>query len=192
MACLNCNGARAEYSFDALEVHTLHVRDFGGERVIQALGERVRFEVCGACASEEVRASLFPAVRVLRKCWGFGVVLAVGAVLSLTLTLSDEMIALRVIGPLGVFVGVSGIVGRVREVLARRKVLEAMSESERLRDSAWVCALRNAPKKFGDNDITYIPINSQTMSMTEAELSDRYNLIPAIASLARKNLWTAG
>ncbi len=190
MACLNCNEARTEYSFDALEVHTLHVRDFGGERLIQALGERVTFEVCGACASEEVRASLFPAVRILRKCWGFGVVLAVGAVLSLTLTLSDEMIALRVLGPMCVFVGVSGIVGRVREVLARRKVLEAMSESERLMDSAWECALKNAPKKFGDNDITYIPIKSQTQSMTEAELAERYNLIPAIASLARKNLWT--
>ncbi len=91
------------------------------------------------------------------------------------------MIALRVIGPLGVFVGVSGIVRRVSEVLARRKVLEAMSESERLKDSAWMCAVRNAPNKFGDNDITYIPLD-EANSLRPEELAVKYDLLPPISA----------
>lgn len=181
MKCLSCEKPNPEYSFRVLEVHTLHVRDFDGERLIQALGDERIFELCAACVSEEVRASLFPAMRILRRCAGFVGVLAVGAVMSLTLTLSDEMIALRVLGPMCVFVGVSGIFARVKEILARRKVLESMSEPERLKASAWECVLKSAPKKFGDNDITYIPID-EAISLQPEELAVKYDLLPPIAA----------
>ncbi|MCR4817896.1 MAG: hypothetical protein K5841_02930, partial [Fretibacterium sp.] len=56
------------YAFRFLEVHTLHVRDFGGERLIQALGELGKCEISAACARTELGAALFPVRRLLKKC----------------------------------------------------------------------------------------------------------------------------
>ena len=118
MKCLCCEKSPAEYSFRVLEVHTLHVRDFDGERLIQSLGEERVFSVCAACVSSEMRAVLFPAARILKKCAGFGVLILVGLVMSLTLSLNAEMMgAVRILGPLAVLTGISGIIGKIREIL---------------------------------------------------------------------------
>ena len=180
MKCLCCESPDPEYRFDVLEVHTLHVRDFDGEKLIQALGEKKRFEVCTACAQSELRAVLFPAKRLLRECLPFVLLLAVGAVLTLTLSFQDVMSALRAIGPLAVFVGISGMIGKVRDVLARRKFLLGREDSERL--SAWECLLRTAPTKYNDNDITYIPVDEKTADLNVRALAEKYCLIPAIAN----------
>ena len=72
------------YAFRVLEVHTLHVRDFGGERLIQALGEIGDYEVSVARARSELRAALFPAREITRKGLPFLLILIVGAALCLT------------------------------------------------------------------------------------------------------------
>ena len=166
-----------------LEVHTLHVRDFDGEKLIQALGEEKVLSVCAACVSEEMRASLFPAGRILRACSGFGGLVLAGLVMTLTLSLRDVMSALRVIGPMAVFVGVSGIAGKVREILKVRRNLEGMSEDGRLKACAWECVMKSAPKKYEDNDITYILID-EAEKLTPEELAMKHNLLPPIASKA--------
>ena len=191
MPCLSCNKSPAEYSFRVLEIHTLHVRDFDGEKLIQSLGEERVFSVCAACVSSEMRVSLFPAVRILRECAGFGVLVLVGLVMSLTLSLNPEMMtAIRILGPVGVFTGIAGIVGRVREILSQRKILAGLSENDARRFAAWECVLQNAPKKYGDNDITYIPFDDKTMKMSAAELAEKYNLIPAISRQVHERLLT--
>ena len=189
MTCLNCKGSsKGAYSFHVIEVHTLHIRDFDGERVIQALGEFQDYDICAACASDEVQAVLFPAKRIAMKCLPFMLLGTVGLVLSLTLTLQDVMTALRAIGPLAVFVGVSGMAGKVREILKERETLLGMSRDDALKYSAWQLLLRNAPKKYNDNDITYIPVNKDTLNMKASELSERYGLLPAIADKLRNQI----
>lgn len=183
MKCIVCSSSQPEYSFRVLEVHTLHIRDFGGEKLVQALGEKKRYDVCTACAQSELRAVLFPVGRLLRECWPFVALLAVGAALTFTLSLRDVMSALRAIGPMCVFVGVSGTVGKVRDVLARRKFLLGREDAERL--SAWECVLRNAPKKFNDNDITYIPVE-EVVGLKAEDLAAKYELLPAIARKAKE------
>ena len=184
MPCLSCSESPAEYSFRVLEIHTLHVRDFDGERLIQSLGEERVFSVCSACVSSEMRAVLFPAVRILNRCAGFGVLVLAGLVMTLTLSLKPELMgAVRVLGPLAVLTGISGILGRVREILAQRKILAGLSEDDALRFSAWGCVLKNAPKKYSDNDITYIPVDD-AMSLSPEELAVKYGLLPAISRKA--------
>lgn len=183
MSCLSCNKSPAEYRFRVLEVHTLHVRDFGGERIIQALGEEREFSVCAACVSSEMQAVLYPAGRILRKCSGFVVLILAGLGLTLAVSLREVMTALRAIGPLAVFVGVSGTIGKVREVLTRRKFLLGREDAERL--SAWECVLRNAPKKYHDNDITYIPAED-VVGLKPEDLAAKYELLPAIARRAKE------
>ncbi|MBQ7543327.1 MAG: hypothetical protein IJT02_00095 [Synergistaceae bacterium] len=184
MKCISCNNPQPEYSFRVLEVHTLHVRDFGGEKLIQALGETRTFDVCAACVSSEMRASLYPAGRILRRCTGFAGLFLAGIVMSLTLSLRDIMNALRVIGPLCVFVGVSGTIARVRDALAQRRLLAGMTEPEALKLCAWQCVLKSAPKKYEDNDITYIPVDDAE-SLAPEELAVKYNLLPPISRKVR-------
>ena len=180
MKCICCEGSPAPFRFEVLEVHTLHVRDFGGEKLIQALGDKKEFSVCTACAQSELRAVLFPAGRIARKCWGFGVLVLAGLVLSLTLSLQDVMNALRVLGPLCVFVGLSGIISETQKVLALRREMLSPGEAEALRASAWRCVLLKAPKKYGDNDITYIPLEDAE-GLSPEELAGKYGLLPAIS-----------
>ena len=186
MKCISCNNSQPEYSFRVLEVHTLHIRDFSGERLVQALGEEKVFSVCAACVSSEMRASLYPAGRILRKCSGFTLLFLAGLGLTLTLSLREVMPALnalRLIGPLAAFVGVSGTIGKMREILTQRKILAGMSEPEARKFSAWQCVLNSAPKKYNDNDITYIPIDDAQI-FTPEELAVQYGLLAPISRKA--------
>ena len=183
MKCISCNNSQPEYSFRVLEVHTLHIRDFSGERLVQALGEMRTFEVCAACVSSEMRAVLYPAGRILRKCSGFTLLFLAGLGLTLTLSLREVMPALRVLGPLAAFVGVSGTISKFREILTQRKNLAGMSEQEGRKFSAWQCVLKHAPRKFNDNDITYIPIDDER-AFTPAELAVKYGLLAPISRKA--------
>lgn len=189
MLCLSCNKSPAEYSFRVLEIHTLHVRDFDGEKLIQSLGEERVYEVCAACVSSEMRAVLFPAVRILKGCAGFGVLALVGLVMSLTLSLNAEMMtAIRILGPVAVVTGMSGIFGKVREILRQRKILAGLSEEDARRYAAWQCVLKHAPKKYNDNDLTYIPVSEETLGMDVKALAEKYTLIPAIANKAQLSI----
>ena len=187
--CINCKKNSPDaLNFRILEVHTLHIRDFDGERVIQALGEFQEYDVCMACASEEVQALLLPAKRIMMRCVPFALLVIVGIALSLLLTFRDIMPALRVIGPMAIVVGIIGITGKFREILSEREAVSKMSCDDAVRHCAWQLVLRNAPKKYGDNDITYIPVNDDTMRMSARELSENYGLIPAIANQVRLTL----
>ena len=175
-------------NFRVLEVHTLHIRDFDGERVIQALGEFQEYEICTACASEEVQALLLPAKRIMMRCLPFALLVIVGIALSLLLTFRDIMPALRVIGPMAIVVGIIGITGKFREILSEREAVSKMSCDDAVRHCAWQLVLRNAPKKYGDNDVTYIPLNKDTMRMSAKELSERYNLLRTISLKAHEKI----
>ena len=172
------------YAFRVLEVHTLHVRDFGGERLIQALGEIGDYEVSVARARSELRAALFPAREIARKGLPFLLLLIVGAALCLTLTPRDTMFAFRALGPIALFCGAAGMVSETGRLLKERTRVRAMDLNTALRDSAWRRFLRDAPKKHEDNDITYIPIDGETLGLTPKGLELKYNLLPAISRQA--------
>ena len=187
MLCLNCKKDSPDaLTFRVLEVHTLHIRDFDGEKVIQALGEFQDYDVCAACASEEERAVLYPAKRIAAKCFPFVLLMIAGTVLSLLLTFREILPAVRALGPLAVMVGAIGTAGKVREILSERESVSKMNRDEAVRYCAWRLVLKNAPKKYEDNDITYIPVNKTTLSMTALQLSEKFNLLPAIAHRARE------
>lgn len=187
MLCLKCGTDSPDVlKFRVLEVHTLHIRDFSGERIIQALGESNEYEICTACASEEVQALLLPAGRIVRMCLPFVLLGTVGAVLSVLLTFGDFMPAIRVIGPLAVIVGVIGTAGKIRDILRERESVSKMNHDEAVRYSAWQLLLRYAPKKFGDNDITYIPVSKDTLNMTPSLLAENYDLLPSISVKAHE------
>ncbi len=195
MSCLECkNDSSDVLKFRVLEVHTLHIRDFDGEKIIQALGEFQDYEICTACALEGVRAFLYPAKLILRKCFAFAVLILAGMILTLTLTVNDSwpllegVFAVKALGPLAVIVGVSGVIGKVRGILRVRESVSKMNHDEAVRYSAYRLVIKNAPKKYQDNDITYIPVSKETQSMSASQLAEEYNLLPAISLKAHEML----
>ena len=104
------------------------------------------------------------------------------------LTFGDMMPVLRVIGPMAVVVGIIGVAGKVRDILSEREAVSKLNHDKAVRYSAWQLVLRNAPKKFGDNDITYIPVNDETKRMSAKELSERYNLLRTISLKAHEKI----
>ena len=195
MSCLECkNDSSDVLKFRVLEVHTLHIRDFDGEKIIQALGEFQDYEICTACALKGVRAFLYPAKLILRKCFAFAVLILAGMILTLTLTVNDSwpllegVFAVKALGPLAVIVGVSGVIGKVRGILRVRESVSKMNHDEAVRYSAYRLVIKNAPKKYQDNDITYIPVSRETQSMSASQLAEEYNLLPAISLKAKEML----
>ena len=195
MSCLECKSdSHDAIRFRLLEVHTLHIRDFDGEKIIQALGEFQDYEICTACALEGVRAFLYPAKLILRKCFAFAVLILAGMILTLTLTVNDSwpllegVFAVKALGPLAVIVGVSGVIGKVRGILRVRESVSKMNHDEAVRYSAYRLVIKNAPKKYQDNDITYIPVSRETQSMSASQLAEEYNLLPAISLKAHEML----
>ena len=193
MSCLQCkNDSPDAIKFRLLEVHTLHIRDFDGEKIIQALGAFQDYEICTACALRGARVFLYPAKLILRKCFAFMILILAGMILSLLLTVNNSwpglegIFAVKVIGPLAVFVGLSGIFANVREILRVRESVSKMNHDEALRFSAYSLVLKNAPKKYQDNDITYIPVSKESQDMTPSQLAEKYNLLSAIAVKAHK------
>ena len=195
MSCLQCKSdSPGAIRFRLLEVHTLHIRDFDGEKIIQALGEFQDYEICTACALEGVRAFLYPAKLILRKCFAFMILILAGMILTLTLTVNDSwpllegVFAVKALGPLAVIVGVSGVIGKVRGILRVRESVSKMNHDEAVRYSAYRLVIKNAPKKYQDNDITYIPVSRETQSMSASQLAEEYNLLPAISLKAHEML----
>ena len=195
MSCLEYKSDSLDaIRFRLLEVHTLHIRDFDGEKIIQALGEFQDYEICTACALEGVRAFLYPAKLILRKCFAFAVLILAGMILTLTLTVNDSwpllegVFAVKALGPLAVIVGVSGVIGKVRGILRVRESVSKMNHDEAVRYSAYRLVIKNAPKKYQDNDITYIPVSKETQSMSASQLAEEYNLLPAISLKAHEML----
>ena len=167
-----------------LEVHTLHIRDFTGERLIQSLGNFRDFEISTACVESEARALLYPGRRIFVKSLPFVALIVVGLALALTLSTMTNIPALKALGFMAMFVGVSGIISTVRKNLATRKTFQAMNQAEREKFSAWQCVLSTAPQKYNDNDLTYIPVDEDTFMLDAKGLANKYNLLPAISQKA--------
>ena len=196
MACLRCgksdNGNG--YAFRAIEIHTLHIRDFGGERRVQSVGDFREFDICEECAELELQAAVSRKA-ALRRCLPFVVVFVLGAVLTLTVTVKSGVTALRIPGPAALFCGAAGCLSSLRDAARRARFMRGMNREDALRQSAWDSVLKFAPRKFNENDLTYIPQNfsdSSKEKQTPEDLITNYDLLPPIAERAFQLLQERG
>lgn len=183
MACLSCgkggDSGLELYSFHVLEVQTLKIRDMGGEKKVQALGRFQDYEVCEACAEEQVKRNLSFAKSVLPGLIKFGLILAAGVLISILFRTSEMPI--RFLGLAAVVCGIFGIYEAIRNGRKHRLEFQAMAKKEALEEAAWELLLSNAPKKSEDSDLTYIPVNKKTLSMKNGDLMIAFDLLPEIA-----------
>ena len=182
MAC----GDPCAYTFRALEVRTLHVRDLDREKRVQALGEMRDFGVCAACAERELDGILSYGRPLLRRCLPFAVILLAGAALSVFPPGGDRVFFL--LGLAAVLCGILGIIPSVSQAVKKARVWRTLPREQALSQAAFEAAVRHAPAKDGDTDLTYIPVNDETLRRKNGDLMILYHLLPEIAVQAHKIL----
>ena len=185
--CMAC-GKPAE-EIRALEVRTLHVRGAGGEQRVQALGRMAEGAVCADCARRQLELERRPAAAAGKRTAVYGAILAAGAVLALTAGLlpSGQNI-FRILGLAAVVCGALGIWSALRDARERAAALAALPEAEALEEAAFDVFRDHAPRKEGENDLTYIPVNAVSLRRKNGDLMVLYKLMPEIAVEAWKRL----
>ncbi|MBR2259077.1 MAG: hypothetical protein IJ899_17465 [Blautia sp.] len=190
-SCIVCNQAagRKLLTFRALEVQTLPIRDIGGERKVQALGSFHEFCVCENCAKARKERNLDVGKTIRKKMMCFGAV----SVAGILLIVADILLLRRdrvffMLGLFAVLCGILGCVQSYREAKQKRDSLNRMKEEEAVLDSAWELVVEHAPKKDGDQDLTYIPVTKKTLSYKNGDIMIAYNLLPEIAVEAHKRI----
>lgn len=185
--CIKC-GKEAELCFRALKAETFHARDVSGDRRVQALGGFTELCVCSGCA----RAQLEYALRgvSLKPLLPYIAIFALGVLLTVVFWVSNG--ALRLMGIAAVVCGIAGGTSTALEAKNRRSEYQKLSAEQALSRAAWEAALSAAPKKDGDNDITYIPVTEETLQRKNGDLMILYDLLPDIAKQAWERLHGEG
>lgn len=181
--CICCGSETGQLHFRALEVKTLHIRGMKGESRIQALGEIRDWSVCSACAMERLNQILLPGRSIVRHMIPLLFLLLAGTVACIWLRSDKAMINL--LGPAAVFCALAAGTSTVRRKLIQRNRYRVLPHQEAMRQAAWLRLMERAPKKYGENDLTYIPVDDDSIQgMTVQQLMQEYRLLPAIAKQA--------
>ncbi len=189
--CIRC-GAPAARTVSALEIRTLHVRGFDREHRVQAVGGKLESGVCERCVRESLELSLNPLRAVRKQLAAFGAVLAAGLLIgAVTFLLLGGNRVFMLLGITALVCGLLGITESVRNASGKSRTLRALPEDEALEEAAWDVFVAGAPKKEGENDLTYIPVNGKTLQRKKGDLMVLYNLLPEIAVEAWNRLHPA-
>ena len=184
MNCIKCGKAHNDYHFRVLRVETLHIRDLK-ERRVQALGDFEEHTVCAGCAREKYDSRMAQLREQAKGLIPFVLMIAAGAVIA---ALFREELPILAFGVGLVACGMGCLYGRVRTAAEKKRELEALSEEEGLYRCAWACFLDAAPKKNDVNDVTYIPVDEETLARKNGDLMILYDLLPEIALEAHKRI----
>lgn len=186
MNCIHCGNDTNNYHFRVLQVQTLHVRDLGGEKRVQALGDFEEYEVCAACAEEKYNTHMQGQGVLLKSILPYLILGLAGFVVTMVFLKGNG--AFRLLG-LGMLVcGLLGTYSNAQSIGRKRRELSVKAREDALYDCAWECLLESAPKKNDVNDITYIPVDEKTLSRKNGDLMILYDLLPEIAVQAYKRI----
>ena len=197
--CVKC-GREGDFNFRALTVRTIHLREMKGERRVQGLGDFTQLCACHACAQQRLDTSRKPGGALAKRLMPFVVIMLAGVALAGMLTFGGAFLAslgldalagdgvLRLFGLAMLLCGGMGVAGTVSSFLDMRKEYAPLSDEEALLRAAWAVASEGAPKKSGDEDLTYIPVTERTLSMKNGDLMIEYKLLPEIAKQAYEML----
>lgn len=180
--CICCGSETGQLHFRALEVKTLHIRGMKGESRIQALGEIRDWSVCSACAMKRLNQILLPGRSIVRHMIPLVFLLLAGTVACIWLRSDKAMVNL--LGPAAVFCALAAGTSTVRRKLIQRNRYRMLPHQEAMRQAAWRHIMDRVPKKCGENDLTYIPVDDTVQGMTVQQLMQEYRLLPAIAKQA--------
>ena len=186
MNCIKCGSPDGAYPFHVLQVQTLHVRDLKGEKRVQAAGDFEDHCVCRKCAEQKLRDILHHQKNTALTLLPYLIALVVGIVIAAVFWKRNG--AFRLLG-LGMLVcGILGTIGTCQTALKKKQKYIPLPQDKALEEAAWECFLEAAPKKNDINDITYIPVNQETLARKNGDLMILYDLLPEIAVQAHRRI----
>lgn len=186
MSCIKCGKEAQDYHFRVLQVQTLHVRDLNKEKRVQALGDFEEYDVCASCAEAKYQYYMNDSSAMLKSSLLYGCLMVVGLILTIAFRNGEGVF--RLLG-LAMTVGAGlGLYGTARAASAKKRELAALSRNTALYRCAWECLVDGAPKKHDINDITYIPVDEETLARKNGDLMILYELLPEIAIEAHKRI----
>jgi hypothetical protein len=185
MNCIKCGKEHHDYRFRALRVETLHVRDGGRNSRVQALGDFEEHTVCAGCALEKYNQYMDNRKVMIRTSIPFGLMILAGIVIA---ALFRSELPILVFGVGMLLCGAACLYGNVHNRLEKKRELSALTREQGLYRCAWECFLDAAPKKNDVNDISYIPVDEQTLARKNGDLMILYDLLPEIAIEAHKRI----
>ena len=185
MNCVKCGKEHSDYHFRVLHVETLHVRDGGKNSRVQALGDFEEFDVCGDCAREKYTQYMDNQKVLIRISIPFALMIVAGMVIA---ALFRNELPMLMFGIGMMICGSTCMYGNLHNRAAKKRELSVLDEEEALYRCAWECMIDGAPKKNDINDITYIPINEETLARKNGDLMILYDLLPEIAIEAHKRI----
>lgn len=185
MNCVKCGKEHSDYHFRVLHVETLHVRDGGKNSRVQALGDFEEFDVCGDCTREKYTQYMDNQKVLIRTSIPFALMIVAGMVIA---ALFRNELPMLMFGIGMMICGSTCMYGNLHNRAAKKRELSVLDEEEALYRCAWECLIDGAPKKNDINDITYIPINEETLARKNGDLMILYDLLPEIAIEAHKRI----
>ncbi len=189
MRCLKCQNEKVsdEYLFPVITVQTLAVRDITGEKKVQALGKTERYYVCRECARQQLNKDREGTQKIKKVIVRFGSLIPIGVLVIVLATLFN-LGPVKYVGFFAIIAGCLALFENIKRINERKKTINKMNETQALKESAWQVLQENAPKKDGENDITYIPIDKSVLEHKKGDLTILYNLLPEIAIEAYKRI----
>lgn len=186
MSCIKCSKEARDYHFRVLQVQTLHIRDFGKNSRVQTLGDFEEYDVCASCAEEKYQYYMNDRTAIVKNLLLYGVLMVIGLILAVAFWNGEGVFRLAGLGMLiggglCLFNGLQLAIRKKREMLV-------MSKEKALYRCAWECMVDGAPKKHDINDITYIPVDEETLARKNGDLMILYDLLPEIAVEAHKRI----
>lgn len=186
MNCIKCGKDEMAYHFQVLQVQTLHVRDFGKTSRIQTLGDFEEYDVCASCAEEKYQYYMNDRSAMLKNVLLFGSLMVIGLILAVVFWNGESVFRLTGLGML--LGGGLCLFNGLQLATRKKRELLAMPKEEALYRCAWECMVDGAPKKHDINDITYIPVDEETLARKNGDLMILYDLLPEIAIEAHKRI----
>ncbi len=177
--CIKC-GKDSFYTFHTIEVHTLPVRDFSGERKVQALGQKTDFYVCSDCAQKRFD-SVFNTFESFFSPSIPAFFLFLAGIAVTWYFCQRNAVPFKMLGIGEIICALAVVYTNLQKSAQLKKELGSVEKSEGLEKAAWLCVLEGVPKKYKDNDLSYIPINKKTLALKNGDLMVFYKLLPQIA-----------
>ena len=100
MKCIKCSKEHNDYHFRVLQVQTFHVRDFGKNSKVQALGDFEEYSVCAGCAEEKYASTVNVEAAVKKLALIWGAVMALGLIVTLAFWNGEGVLRLAGLGAL--------------------------------------------------------------------------------------------
>ena len=174
MSCFKCQKEGTVYSFQV--VLTLHVRSMKRVNRIQGLGEKVELCICDACAKEKVAELSDYKQRMKKALLPFAGFIAAGGLMF--------FLPFKVTNFPGMFLAGIGVLDLFTTYTETKKTVENLQTFDQdtlLHIGAYRLAEEELPKKYGDNDLTYVPLDEATYKMEAKHLAIAFKLLPEIA-----------